>query len=181
MHKHGINHYSTYSTKKAATIAERTIRSPKHLLFTEFSVRESYRWINILADVTDFYNNRKHRTTGESPIAVDFHTRLNVYNHPKVAGKGKLKPGDIVRLSKYKSLFEKGYTSNYSSSVTYMLEDVEGCPIKGCFYEKELRKIKFPNEYLIEKVIRRKGNKLLVKWLGFPHYKNSWIDINDVL
>jgi hypothetical protein len=33
---------------------------------------------------------------------------------------------------------------------------------------------------LIEEVLQKKGNKLYVKWLGFPKSHNSWIDVKDV-
>ena len=47
--------------------------------------------------------------------------------------------------------------------------------IVGSFYEKELRKTN-QNEFRIEKVIKRKANKLHVKWKGYNSYFNSWID-----
>jgi len=45
---------------------------------------------------------------------------------------------------------------------TYLLEDLDGSPIQGGFC-KELNKTRFPHTYLVEKVVRRKGNKFLVK------------------
>src|SRR5437588_10480437 len=66
MEKHKINHYSTYSTKKAA-IAERVIRTIKAKLYQEFSFRGKYRWFDILQEKTDEYNKRKHRTIGMKP------------------------------------------------------------------------------------------------------------------
>lgn len=89
-------------------------------------------------------------------------------------------------------LFEKGYTPNWSTElfkirkinltnpVTFLLEDSRGDPIKGVFYKWELLKTQHPDVYLVEKVIRRKGNKLLVKWLGLATNHNSWIDIKDI-
>ena len=51
--------------------------------------------------------------------------------------------------------------------------------IKGSFYEPELQKAS-QEMFRIQKVIRRKGNKSLVKWLGYPDSFNSWVD-NDEL
>ena len=47
-------------------------------------------------------------------------------------------------------------------------------------YEKELRKTN-QQEFRIEKVIRRKGDKLYVKWKGYDNSFNSWIDKKDLL
>ena len=43
------------------------------------------------------------------------------------------------------------------------------------FYEKELQKTN-QEEFRVEKVIKRKGNKLYVKWKGYDSSFNSWID-----
>ena len=48
------------------------------------------------------------------------------------------------------------------------------------FYEKELQKTN-QEEFRIEKVIKRKGNKLYVKWKGYDNSFNSWIDKNDII
>jgi hypothetical protein len=104
----------------------------------------------------------------------------------------KFKVGDVVRISKYKHVFSKGYTPNWTGElftiaevkktrpVTYILKDEEGNIIKGGFYKEELLKTKYKDLYLIEEVLQKKGNKLYVKWLGFPKSHNSWIDLRDV-
>ena len=86
------------------------------------------------------------------------------------------KDGDHVRISKYKNIFAKGYTTNCSEQVfviskikitvpqTYVINDLNGEEITGIFYEQELEKTN-QKEFSIEKVIKRKGNKLYVKWL----------------
>ncbi|CAK1578742.1 unnamed protein product [Parnassius mnemosyne] len=102
--------------------------------------------------------------------------------------------GDYVRISKYKGTFENGYTPNWSTEIfiirklqntiptTYLIEDtIRGQPILGGFYAQELQKTKNPNIYLVEKVLRRKGNKVLVKWLGLSSSENSWIDKSNKL
>ena len=52
---------------------------------------------------------------------------------------------------------------------------MNGEKIVESFYEKELQKTN-QKEFRIEKVIKRKGNKLYVKWKGYDHFFNSWID-----
>ena len=58
---------------------------------------------------------------------------------------------------------------------THVINDLNGEEITGTFYEKELQKI-YQQEFRIEKVTKRKGNKLYVKWKGYDKSFNSWID-----
>ena len=58
---------------------------------------------------------------------------------------------------------------------TYVTKDLNGQKIVGTFYEKELQKAS-QKEFRFEKVIKRKGDKLYVKWKGFNNSFNSWID-----
>ena len=53
--------------------------------------------------------------------------------------------------------------------------------IKGQFYEKELQLTKNnTGEYIIEKILKTKGNQIYIKWRGFDSSFNSWIDRNTV-
>ena len=58
---------------------------------------------------------------------------------------------------------------------TYVINDLNGEEIIGTFYEKELQKTN-QEEFRVEKVIRRKGDELYVKWKGYYNPFNSWID-----
>ena len=58
---------------------------------------------------------------------------------------------------------------------TYVINDLNGEEINGTFNEKELQKTS-QQEFRIEKVIKKKGNKLYVKWKGYSSSFNSWID-----
>ena len=62
--------------------------------------------------------------------------------------------------------------SGYTKIVEYNNEE-----IKGSFYEPELQKAT-QELFRIEKVIRTKGDKSLIKWLGYIDSFNSWLD-ND--
>ena len=98
----------------------------------------------------------------------------------------KFKIGDHVRISKYKNIFAKGYTPNWSEEVfviskientvswTYAISDLNREKIVWKFYEKELQKTN-KKEFRIEKVIKRRGDKLYVKWKG---YDNSLIQLD---
>ena len=103
----------------------------------------------------------------------------------------KFKIGDIVRISKYKNIFAKGYVPNWSEEVfvikkvkntvpwRYVVRDLNG-EVVGTFYEKELQKTN-QKEFRVEKVIKRKGNKLYVKWKGYDSSLNSWINKKNVV
>lgn len=196
MKENDIIHYCTYSKTKAS-IAERVIRTIKEKLFKYFSLHGTYKWIDILSSIVNEYNHTKHRTIGIKPCDVSRKMEQSLlktrYNHIKIAGKGKFMVNDMVRISKAKHVFSKGYTPNWTTEifkikkvqitnpVTYLLEDLNGRPIGGAFYEYELQKTKYPDVFLVEKVIRRKGNKALVRWLGFDKSHDSWIDSTNIL
>ena len=63
---------------------------------------------------------------------------------------------------------------------TCVISDLNGEEIVGTFYEKELRKAN-QKEFRIEKVIKRKINKLYVKWTRCDNSFNSWIDKKDIV
>ncbi|KYN13715.1 hypothetical protein ALC57_14090, partial [Trachymyrmex cornetzi] len=143
------------------------------------------------------YNHRKHRTIRMRPIDVTstIAKRLlsTVYSHVKIAAPTRFKIGDPVRISKFKTIFEKGYTPNWfieifyivktqrTNPATYLLKDYQGKPIAGGFYEYELQRVSNHDVYLVEKILRKRGNKVYVKWLGMDSSHNSWIDKTDVL
>ena len=143
----------------------------------------------------DKYNDTKHRTILMKPQDVTKKHELSLLRRyiamePKFFKKARFQIGDNVRVSKIKHVFEKGYTPNYRTEIftvrkvkktkpiTYLLKDYQDKPIPGCFYEQELCKTKYPDVYLIEKIIRRRGNKIYVKCLGFS--EPSWIDKKDI-
>lgn len=188
--------YSTGSNVKAS-IAERAIRTLKGLMFREFSIRGSHKWIDILDILTKQYNNTPHRTIKMVPakVGIKDESRLqniyNLYHASKKRGKVKFHLGDTVRISKIKGVFEKGYLPNWSTElfkikkvcntcpVTYELKDFHGKAIKGGFYNEEIQKTSYPDDYLVEKVIKKRGNRHYVKFLGFPSKDNAWINASD--
>ena len=62
----------------------------------------------------------------------------------------------------------------------YARENNQNQSIAGGFYEQELLKVRHPDIYLVEKVIKKRGDKVFVKWLGFDSSHNSWIDKSDM-
>ena len=62
----------------------------------------------------------------------------------------------------------------------YVINDLNSEEIIGTFYENELQKID-QKEFRIEKVLKKKGNKLYVKWKGYDNSFNSWIDKKEIV
>ena len=67
----------------------------------------------------------------------------------------------------------------HTNSITYSVKDTIGEPVKGTFYEQELRAT-FHEIFHIEKVIRRAGNRAYIKWKGYSNAFNSWISVADL-
>ncbi|KAL4083640.1 hypothetical protein QTP88_028956 [Uroleucon formosanum] len=100
---------------------------------------------------------------------------------------------DKVRISKYKHIFSKGYTPNWTTEIftiskvlqtnpaTYQLKDVSDNIILGGFYEQEIKLTNYSYTFLVERIIKKVGNKMLVKWLGFDSSQSSWINSSDIL
>ena len=109
------------------------------------------------------------------------------YNEETNKKDPKFRVGDHVRISKCINIFSKSYTPNWSEEAfvvnrvqnivpwTYLINGLNGEKIKSSFYEKELQKTD-QKEFRIEKVIKKKEDKLHVKWKGFDNSSNSWIN-----
>ena len=98
----------------------------------------------------------------------------------------------LDNVSKNKNIFAIGYTPNWSEEVfviskikntvrwNYVIRDLNGEEITGSFYEKELQKAD-QKEFRMEKKLKRKDDKLYVKWKGYDNCFNSWIDKKDLV
>ena len=177
--------YSTHNEGKSVVV-ERFIRTLKSKIYKYMTSISKNVYIDKLDDIVYEYNNTYHTTIKMKPADVQDNTHINV--DKKINNKDpKFKVGDRVRISKYKNIFAKGYMPNWSEEVfvikqvkntvpwTYVINDLNGEEIIGIFYGKELQKTN-QEEFRIEKVIRRKGDKLYVKWKGYDNSFNSWID-----
>ena len=147
-------------------------------------------YFDVLDDI-DEYNNTYHKTIKMKPADVRDDSFAE-YNEESNEKDPKFKVSDHVRISKYKNIFSKEYTSNWSEDIfvmkkikntvpwAYVISDLNGEEIVGNFYEKELQKTN-KKEFRIEKVMKRKGNKLYVKWKGYDNSFNTWIDKKDLI
>ena len=137
------------------------------------------------------YNNTYPTTIKMNPVHVKDNTYID-FNKEVNDKDLKFKAGDRVRISKYKNIFAKVYTPNWFEEVfvikevkdivpwIYIIGDLNGEKFIGTFHEKELQNTN-QEEFRIEKVITKKGDKLYVKWKGYDNSFNSWIDKKDVI
>ena len=200
--REGVHHFVSNSDQKAAVV-ERFNRTLKSRIWTYFTAHQTRHYLDILPKVLEAYNNTYHRSIGRSPNQVrkkdENEIWVRLYGDGDKVARPKIsedKKGQMVRVSKVKGTFEKGYIPNWSEEHflvesdkstprrVFKLTDKGGEEIKGSWYPEEVQEIT-KNRYLIEKVIRKrttsKGEKeLLVKWKGWPAKFNTWVPESDL-
>ena len=137
--------YSTFNEGKSV-VAERSIRTLKNKLYKHMTAIGKNVYYNVLDDVVNEYNNSKHNTIKMKPKDVKNNKRLYIDEHNEKSARYNV--GDRVRISKFKNIFAKGYTPNWSREIfivnnindTYNLKDLNDEEIIGSFYDKELQK-----------------------------------------
>ena len=147
-------------------------------------------YIDKLAGKANKHNNTYHITVKVKPSDLTASRNID-FNKENNKQYPKFEIGGHVRISKYKNIFaRKGYISNCSKDTfvieivkntvpwTYVISNLNGEVIPVTFYEKELQKKKKKNqkEFSVEKVTKRKGDKLYIKWKGYNNSFKSWID-----
>ena len=169
--------YST-NNKGKSVVAERFIRTLKNKIYKYMTSISKNVYIDKLDDIVKEYNNKYHTSIKMKPVDATDNTYTDSKKDPK------FKVGDYVAIYKYKNIFAKGYMPNWSEEIfvikkikntvpwTYIISDLNDEEIIGTFYEKELQGAN-QQEFRIEKIIKRKENKLYVKWKGYNNSFNS--------
>ena len=152
LHNNDIEMYSTHNEGKSA-VAERFIRTLKNKIHKYITSISKNVYIDKLDDIVNKYNNTYHSTIKMKPVDVKSSTYVD--SSKEISNKDpKYKIDDIVRISKYKNIFAKGYTPNWSEEVllikevkntvpwTYVISDLKSKQIGGTFCKKELQKHK---------------------------------------
>ena len=115
LEKNDIEMYSTHNEGKSV-VADRFLRTIKNKIYKHMTSISKNVYIGKLDDIVNEYNNTKHRTTKMKPIDVKDNTYIDfgkqVYDNDPI-----FKVGDHVRISKYKNIFAKGYTPNWSEEI----------------------------------------------------------------
>ena len=165
-----IEMYSIHNEGKSV-VAERFIRTLKTKIYKYMTSISKNVYINKLDDIVNEYNNTYHRRIKMKPVDVKDNTCID--SSKDVNDKGpKFKVGDHVRICKYKNIFAKGYTPNWSEEGfviekikntvpwTYIINDLNGDKIIGTFYEKVQQRTN-QQELGIEQVIKKKGDNYM--------------------
>lgn len=193
-----IRHFFTTGIKKAA-IVERGIGTVKRYLYKRMALRGSKRWIDDLQNLINEINRKKIARLGFAPNDVNEENEGEIYrkfySSPRPYRAPKFAIGDVVRKSEPLVQFKRSFYPGWSPQIykivninvkypnVYKLVDYYGKPVLGSFYNEELQRVKHPNYFLIEKVIRRRGNSQLVKWLGYDEtgwvHDRDFVDISD--
>ena len=112
------------------------------------TANDSKSYLPYLNKLVDQYNSTYHHSIGRKPINADysaFTEKMKTFSKAP-----KFKVHERVRITKYKNIFSKGYTENWSREIfiidsvlktnpwTYKIKDLNGEKIIGSFYEKEL-------------------------------------------
>ena len=104
--------YSTHNEGKSA-VSERFIKTLKSKIYKYMTSVSKNVYIDKLNDIMDEYNNTCHTTIKMKPIDVKDNTHIDLDREVN-DNDPKFKVGDHVRISKYKNIFAKGYTPNWS-------------------------------------------------------------------
>ena len=175
--KNAIEVYLIHSEGKSV-VAGRFIKTLKNKIY---KYKTSITKI-VYIDKFDNIVNKYHRAIKIKPVNV----KLSIYidfNKENNKEGSRFKVDDNVKISKYKSIFAKGYIPNWfevfvikkvKNTVpwTYVINHHNGEEIVATSYKKELQKTN-QKEFRVEKVIKRKDDKLYIKWKGYGSSVNS--------
>ena len=184
--------------EEKSSVAERWKRTMKEKMFKYFTANNTNKYIDVLGEFADKYNNTWHSSINMTPVeASNKENEETVYRslYPDLTRRpihAKFKIGDKVRSLKKNKFFEKGFTQNWTEEVftvskvqrtdpiTYKIADYNDEEIQGTFYEQELQKTT-QEVFRIEKVVTKGKTKSLVKWKGYPASFNSWVDNKNLI
>lgn len=201
-----------------ASVVERFNRTLKERMWRYFTHKNSRRYIDVLQSIVRAYNHTVHSTIKMQPAVVtrenariaheNMNRRWNNDNdnedsegRKKIrARKTKYSAGELVRISRAKAAFEKGYEAKWSEEIfrihrvlewrkprVYEICDLAGEVIDGIFYEQELTSVNKDlqgEEFIIERVIKSRGRgrnkEYFVSWQGYPAKFDSWIPASSL-
>ena len=144
--------YSTYGNAKAS-IVERFNRTIKNMMYKQFTINGNHKWINIINDLVNKYNNKKHSSIENKTPKLVYDNKITIISNSNDNRKQDDKPlynvSDKVRVSYKRMVFDKGYLPKWSyeiftvneiinsTPITYKIKDENNEIIKGCFYADE--------------------------------------------
>ena len=194
-----------YSPDVHASMAERANRTIKERLYRYFSEKNTLRWVEAIQQIVSGINSSVNRVTGVKPNSVTFKNSRKLFERlykgtdtpTKITSK--LNPGQVVRISKEKGKFEKGYLANYTDElfiihttndsrtpITYRLKDFENNLIEGVFYREELVPTQEDTTHRIAEILKTRTTRTgvkqhFVRWIGYKDIHNSWVNDSDIV
>ena len=193
--------YSTHNKEKCS-IVERWNRTIKGKLGKYFTANRTNKYVDILQELIDLYNNTRHRSIKMTPNEARLpknHDRVfkHLYEnkmHQLGEEKSKFSPGQKVRIALELGAFDKKYGINWTDDIftvkeviktrplTYSLLDEDGNLLKGRYYNEDLQAVR-TDIFRVNKILKRKtvrGKKMvLVSWMGTS--KNTWEPASNIL
>ena len=136
-------------------------------------------YIHKLDDIVNKDNNTNNSTIKMKSVDVKSNTHINSTEEINDEDP-KFKFSDIVTISKYKIIYGKEHVPNWSEEVFVIKKVKNTMSWTVPFYEKELQKTN-KKEFRVEKVIKRIGDKLYVKWKGYDNSFKSCIYKRDIV
>jgi hypothetical protein len=170
LQKHKVHFFTTHNEETKASLVERFNRTLKTRMWKYFTRNNTNKHIDVISSLVNSYNNSYHRTIKTRPNLVNKSNEQDLwqllYENKNSYKKPKYKIGDMVRISKFKKQFRKGYLPNWSEELfvivdilhtrpaVYKIADLDNEILEGTWYEQEIQKItKSNNIYKVEKVL----------------------------
>ncbi|RWS27454.1 hypothetical protein B4U80_07983 [Leptotrombidium deliense] len=203
--KKSILHFTSKNEKIKCAVVERFNRTLKTKMFKYFTSKGTRRYIDILQQLIDAYNETKHSVIKMKPVDVNYEIEnyvfKNIYGSSSRRTLFKNRPilpkGATVRRQYKPKTFDKGYYPNWTDAVytiekaqqneirpTYKITSEKGQLINKTFYPEEIQRISTPL-FRIEKFLKkRKRNgvtEYFVKFLNHSDEYNEWIPEKDVI
>ena len=126
-------------------------------MFRYFSHKSTLTYIHILPKIVTSYNNAPHRSLKfQTPSSVNVKNQKLFWRLQFPVRKEEhptFEVGDTVRLSRYITLFRKGYLKTFTDEIffikeirnsiplSYIIRDKNNETIAGIYYKEELSKV----------------------------------------
>ena len=196
-----IHYYTSEDPVTKAAVVERFNRTLKGRLYRFMTHKNSKTYLNHLPALVSNYNSSFHRSIGTQPRLVTPKTQDAVYE--KLYAKKfeaqmnkratpKFEVGDRVRLATERKAFQRGFLPQWTKEIfvvrqrenthpyVYRLRDQKNENLRGTFYEQELQKVRDKDVFRIEKVLKERGRRALVRWAGYGPDADSWIPLSSI-
>ena len=188
LHGSDIEIYSACDDVKYV-VAETFIRTLKSKIYNHMTAVSKYMCIDTLDKLVGKYNNTyliKVKSENAYMVTyIDFGIEPNGKNP-------NFRVGDHARISKHKNILAKGYTPYWCEEVfairklkntvswTYANSDLHDEEVVVTFFQKWLQERR-QGEFRIEKIIKKKGDRLYVKWKSYNSSFSSLINTEDIV